>query len=345
MSEITRGCFTLLQISNALRLAVLVCLTHISLVQGAYAGFSSTQIKQVAHILEGYAETNRIPVPKFADRTKPKLEPELVRDYAESGIVPIPTFADRTKPKLEPELVRNYAGTDKVPLPKFADRSNVPGSSDSLVVAGYEARPIPTFADRRQPAVEPNLVRDFAENGTIPLPKFAKRKKKETKQPHFQLANAVSKPNGKAAGCLAAAIYFEARSEVLRGRVAVAQVILNRVKSKAYPDTICDVVYQNAHRKHKCQFSFACDGKPDNPANASAWASAVSLANQILYEPKNAGERKGNTPLQLLPASMHRVTHYHANYVSPSWGKVLEFAGNVGVHRFYVSERVWSKTA
>ena len=63
--------------------------------------------------------------------------------------------------------------------------------------------------------------------------------------------------------CLANAIYFEARGETLRGQAAVAQVVLNRVRNPAYPETICGVVYQNQNLKNRCQFSFACDGKKD----------------------------------------------------------------------------------
>jgi len=66
--------------------------------------------------------------------------------------------------------------------------------------------------------------------------------------------------------CLAEGMYFEARSEPLRGQLAVGRVIMNRVASDAYPDTICDVVYQNDHMRNRCQFSFACDGKPDKIA-------------------------------------------------------------------------------
>jgi len=82
--------------------------------------------------------------------------------------------------------------------------------------------------------------------------------------------------------CLAEAIYFEARGEPEEGQVAVAQVILNRVRSGLYPGTVCDVVYQNKERHNRCQFSFACDQTaervPDpmgRVRNPSAWAKAV----------------------------------------------------------------------
>ena len=70
--------------------------------------------------------------------------------------------------------------------------------------------------------------------------------------------------------CLALAIYFEARSEPIAGQLAVAQVILNRVVDERYPDTVCEVIMEGPTHpsghpvRHKCQFSFWCDGKPEN---------------------------------------------------------------------------------
>ena len=67
--------------------------------------------------------------------------------------------------------------------------------------------------------------------------------------------------------CLAQAMYFEARSEPLEGWQAVGDVVINRVRDKRYPNTVCDVVFQGEFRRHKCQFSFACDGRSDRAYN------------------------------------------------------------------------------
>ena len=75
--------------------------------------------------------------------------------------------------------------------------------------------------------------------------------------------------------CLAQAIYFEARGEPFEGRMAVAEVIRNRVAARNYPNDVCGVVFQGAERRHRCQFSFACDGKSDRPPADAAWRSAV----------------------------------------------------------------------
>ena len=78
--------------------------------------------------------------------------------------------------------------------------------------------------------------------------------------------------------CLATAIYFEARGESRQGQLAVAQVVLNRVKNPAYPNTICGVVYQNRNHRHACQFSFACDRIPDRITEPGPWKEAQDLA-------------------------------------------------------------------
>src|SRR5690606_9256257 len=82
--------------------------------------------------------------------------------------------------------------------------------------------------------------------------------------------------------CLATAIYFEARGESYRGQVAVAQVVLNRVKDHRYPDTICGVVFQNQNRRNACQFSFACDGIPEVVNEPKPWAQAEDISRRVL---------------------------------------------------------------
>ena len=87
--------------------------------------------------------------------------------------------------------------------------------------------------------------------------------------------------------CLATAIYFEARGEPEKGQLAVAQVVLNRVKNPAYPNTICGVVYQNKDRRFSCQFSFACDGIRDRITDQGAWTLAQALAKKVVTDPSS----------------------------------------------------------
>ena len=122
--------------------------------------------------------------------------------------------------------------------------------------------------------------------------------------------------------CLAEAVYFESRSEPEAGQAAVAQVVLNRVKSGLYPSTICGVVYQNRNRYLGCQFSFACEGKSLRVTEPDAWARATRIASNVL---------KGDTYL----ANVGDALNYHANYVRPYWARYLQRTGVIGHHIFY----------
>ncbi|MFJ5368147.1 cell wall hydrolase [Bosea sp. CER48] len=122
--------------------------------------------------------------------------------------------------------------------------------------------------------------------------------------------------------CLAEAVYFEARSESFQGQAAVAQVVLNRVKSGLYPSSVCGVVYQNSNRYLSCQFTFTCEGKSLRIAEPGPWRDAVRIAREV-YE--------GTTYLPEVGAS----THYHANYVRPNWAKKLKKMDTIGQHVFY----------
>jgi spore germination cell wall hydrolase CwlJ-like protein len=122
--------------------------------------------------------------------------------------------------------------------------------------------------------------------------------------------------------CLAEAVYFEARSESLMGQAAVAQVVLNRVKSGLYPSSVCGVVYQNSNRYLACQFTFTCEGKSLRITEPAAWRDAVRIAREV-YD--------GTTYLPDVGTS----THYHANYVRPYWAKRLKKMDTIGQHVFY----------
>ncbi len=126
------------------------------------------------------------------------------------------------------------------------------------------------------------------------------------------------------AKCLADAIYFEARGEGRRGELAVAQVVINRVKNPAYPKTICGVVYQNKDSFHRCQFSFACDGVADRITDRAAWREAMDLAEEVVAD--------GNATVL---ADVGLSTHYHATYVSPLWAGKMKMVDQIGHHIFY----------
>lgn len=113
--------------------------------------------------------------------------------------------------------------------------------------------------------------------------------------------------------CMSLALYFEARGEPELGQIAVAQVIMNRVEDKRWPDSVCDVVFQ------KKQFSFYWDGEPETPYDTRAWNKAVTLSEAVL--------KGGSRPIT-------DAVYYHAVYADPEWpedAKRME----IGKHVFY----------
>ena len=122
--------------------------------------------------------------------------------------------------------------------------------------------------------------------------------------------------------CLATAIYYEARSESELGQLAVAKVILNRVRDPAYPKTVCGVVYQGAERGRSCQFSFACDGRAEQPRSGPAWQEAKAIANRAMA---------GEADVKIISTA----THYHADYVQPRWAGTMKRLIKIGRHIFY----------
>jgi len=122
--------------------------------------------------------------------------------------------------------------------------------------------------------------------------------------------------------CLALNIYWEARSESIPGQIAVGAVTLNRVQSPRFPANVCDVVRQGGEvRRHRCQFSWWCDGKKDEPLEANAWRRAMTLARLI-----SAGAVDDPTEGALW---------YHADYVKPKWASAKEKVAKIGRHIFY----------
>ena len=147
-----------------------------------------------------------------------------------------------------------------------------------------------------------------------------------------QIADADGKPNyaalidpkdsARQMRCLAEAIYFESRSEPEDGQAAVAQVVLNRVRSGIYPTTVCGVVYQDRNRPFACQFTFACEGKSLRVEEPGPWAVATRIARDVVsganYNPK-----------------VDIAVNYHANYVAPFWVGYLKRVDHIDAHIFY----------
>ena len=140
----------------------------------------------------------------------------------------------------------------------------------------------------------------------------------------------ASDPNGEIF-CLAKNIYFEAGNQPIAGKIAVAQVVQNRVESVNYPDTMCGVVYQAKWRtnwngslvpvRNKCQFSWYCDGKSDAPVDSNTWLLSLRIARDVLQS-KYGDITEGST-------------HYHATRVHPYWADSLTEVVTVDQHIFY----------
>lgn len=179
--------------------------------------------------------------------------------------------------------------------------------ADAPDVAAHAAADAEAIAIAREAAgdmIESQLLGDAA--GVLDLAKIAR----------------ISPQEGDAQWrCLARAIYFEARGEPIAGQVAVAEVILNRVDSRRYPNTVCGVVKQGADRPTGCQFSFNCDGKASVVREQAAYELAGRIAHVML-----AGR-----PRTLTGAA----THFHTRHVNPSWARRLERITRIGAHIFY----------
>jgi spore germination cell wall hydrolase CwlJ-like protein len=129
--------------------------------------------------------------------------------------------------------------------------------------------------------------------------------------------------------CLANNIYFEARSEPVEGQIAVAIVTINRARDERFPDTICGVVEQAKTDDHgiplrnQCQFSWYCDGKPDDILNIPVYEKIYKLAIDILLDFDNIEDiTKG-------------ATHYHTTYVNPFWKSTKKRTVRISTHIFY----------
>jgi spore germination cell wall hydrolase CwlJ-like protein len=151
--------------------------------------------------------------------------------------------------------------------------------------------------------------------------------KGEVETPAERLGLLDQKKRARQEKCLAEAVYFEARGEAIRGQIAVAQVVMNRAFSGYYPNDVCGVVYQNAHRHLSCQFTFACDGIRDVVTEPDMWDRARRIAKATLDG-------------RLWLPEVGKSTHYHAYWVHPSWVHEMKKMYRTGVHTFY-RPRAW----
>ena len=196
----------------------------------------------------------------------------------------------------------------------------------SLTVSNPAAGPAPHAAP---PAPPPLILQPVAPqqalqvNANIPL----------TSGPNPAAAAFVFKgtqsARTQALNCLASAVYYEAGNQDTDGERAVAQVVLNRVRHPAFPNSVCGVVYQGSTRPTGCQFTFTCDGSLAREPDADGWRRAWKVAEDAL---------SGN-----VYAPVGWATHYHADYVLPTWASSMAKNAVVGAHLFYRWPGSWGQ--
>ena len=149
----------------------------------------------------------------------------------------------------------------------------------------------------------------------------------------------VDKFRHSEATCLAKNMYYEARNQGLAGQLAVSLVVMNRVKDSRYPNTVCGVVEQGPTSeswkkngtfypiRNRCQFSWFCDGKSDEPKEPTTYKRLLDLALVLVYD-----------DIQIVDFT-EGATHYHADYVYPAWRKSKTKTVEIADHIFYRWEK------
>jgi spore germination cell wall hydrolase CwlJ-like protein len=179
--------------------------------------------------------------------------------------------------------------------------------------------------DIKQSALEPLPPNDLGEGQSVAKKGEVTGVDRRPKSPAERLA-LTAKTRPRAEKCLANAIYFESRDEPVRAQIAVAQVVMNRVFSPFYPKDVCGVVYQNAHRRFACQFTFACDGHEGPITEPYAWSRAQHIARDVLDG-------------KLWMPEVAKSTHYHDSWARPNWIGEMKKMDRLGGLIFYRPRR------
>ena len=227
--------------------------------------------------------------------TLPLAAPQIAA--AETGADPDAAPMARAVGQL---MTREQAALDKLAAERIAALA-AGRASGAVVTAG--ARNAVTAGARNAPAARPAAA--------VPAGRL-----------DFATLDAMPAVSGDAQfQCLAQAVYFESRGEPLSGQIAVAEVVLNRVDDQAFPKTICGVTRQGAGSGRGCQFSYACDGRPDVMTSSVSKARSEKIA-RMLIDGRPRSVTSG-------------ATHFHATYVRPDWSRKFARTASIGNHVFY----------
>lgn len=232
-----------------------------------------------------------IPLRPGLDARAHARAPAPEADFPAESATPA-SASDHAAATVKPTLVFGDGATPSIPM-ELALVSASPTSSDGLLRAG---------------AAKPAQTTIVSQGLSTARPNYA--------------ALIDPKDNARQMRCLAEAVYFESRSEPEAGQAAVAQVVLNRVRSGIFPTDVCGVVYQDRNRPFACQFSFACEGKSLRIEEPGAWAVATRIAQEVV-----SGVNYN--------ARVAEALNYHATYVYPFWAPSLRRVDKIGMHVFY----------
>ena len=204
------------------------------------------------------------------------------------------------------------------PIPRPFDAASIPPAASHAVPRGAVPAPalpigfLDFHVSGRRPA---DLAGARAINARIPIARVPARA-----APPFFVSGTIP-DRARATDCLAAAGYYEAGDD-LRGQRAVMQVVLNRMRNPAYPQSVCGVVFQGAERRTGCQFTFTCDGSMTrHHPSPLAWERARRAAIEALNG--------------FADASVGHATHYHTDWVHPYWSATLDKIAAVDTHLFF----------
>jgi spore germination cell wall hydrolase CwlJ-like protein len=309
------------------------------------------------------AETERIAMARDVEQAKPAeaaaltpAEPEAENDVeaAENGAgIPV-VENDKILTDDEPrddetaeasparpdnpavEMAKLYFGADSFGASHGGLEAYKPGEAPTLVAPGKVDPDIklsaitppdklPAYKREDEKSEKDSVTKPGVTNETIAPKGEVTGEGKRPRTPAERLG-LTSASRAKQERCLTNAIYFESRGEPERGQMAVAQVVMNRVFSPYYPETVCGVVYQNSHKHNACQFTFACDNVRDVVTEPEAWETAKRISRDTLDG-------------KIWLPEIGKATHYHATYVSPWWKRTMNKYKTLGIHIFYRPKR------
>jgi spore germination cell wall hydrolase CwlJ-like protein len=240
----------------------------------------------------------------------------------EGGTLPTPNGESRVTgaPQAHKEAARVFFGDDPLAASQEAIKPWAPGQAPTIRPNNPTGDP-----DIKLAALHPGEATDTDAGGTSVANKGEVTGVDQRPMSPAERLALSGKSFESAEKCLANAVYFEARGEAVRGQIAVAQVIMNRVFSPFYPNNVCGVV--NQRNRRGCQFSYTCDGIPNVVTEATAWARAKRIAHDMLVG-------------KLWMPEVAKATHYHAYWVHPDWVNEMKKISRLGVHTFY-RPRAW----